>query len=49
MSGVLGGGIDARFTDLVMFRLYLTYDTVLGASYISQWQAKGQVRVNLPF
>ena len=48
VSGVLGGGIDARFTDLVMFRLESTYDTV-GASYISQWQAKGQVRVNLPF
>jgi hypothetical protein len=48
VSGVLGGGIDARFTDVVLFRLESTYDTI-GASYVSQWQAKGQVRVNLPF
>jgi len=48
VSGVLGGGVDARFTDLFLFRLEGGYDSI-GASYVSQWQAKGQVRVNLPF
>jgi hypothetical protein len=44
----VGGGIDARFTDLVLLRLEGGYDTV-GASNVSQWHAAAQARVNLPF
>jgi hypothetical protein len=48
VSGVLGGGIDARFSDLILLRLESSYDTI-GAQNISQWNAAAQLRVNLPF
>ena len=48
VTGVLGGGLRARFTDYLSADIQGTYNTV-GANNISQWIAAGMLRLDLPF